>query len=121
MSDRIFFDSNILLYHYLATEPEKKSKVFSITKKHDVYISLQVINEFINLSRKKFKVPIESIELSLAEVFNNHMIYDNSIETVNKTLSICKTYTYSYYNAQIIAATLLSNCKILYTEDLHHQ
>jgi predicted nucleic acid-binding protein len=121
MRDRIFFDTNILLYHYSATEPEKKSKIISITNKYDVYISLQVVNEFINVSRKKFKVPIESIELSLAEVYNNYLVFDNSLETINKALSICKTHNYSYYDAHIIAAALLSNCKVLYTEDLHHK
>lgn len=121
MSDRIFLDTNILLYHYSATEPEKKSKILSITNSHKVYISLQVINEFVNVSIKKFKIPVENIELSLAELYNNYVVYDNSIETINKALSICKKYNYSYYDAQIIAAAMLSNCKILYTEDLHHQ
>jgi predicted nucleic acid-binding protein len=121
MKDRIFLDTNILLYHYSATEPEKKLKVFSIADNCNVHILLQVINEFVNVSIKKFKVPVESIELSLAELYNNYVVYENSVETINKALSICKKYNYSYYDAQIIAAALLSNCKILYTEDLQHQ
>jgi predicted nucleic acid-binding protein len=121
MKDRIFLDTNILLYHYSATEPEKKLKVFSIAGNLNVHISLQVINEFVNVLIKKFKVPVKSIELSLAELYNNYVVYENSVETINEALSICKKYNYSNYDAQIIAAALLSNCKILYTEDLQHQ
>jgi predicted nucleic acid-binding protein len=121
MKDRIFLDTNILLYHYSATEPEKKLKVFSIAGNLNVHISLQVINKFVNFFIKKFKVPVKSIELSLAELYNNYVVYENSVETINEALSICKKYNYSNYDAQIIAAALLSNCKILYTEDLQHQ
>lgn len=57
MRDKAFLDSNIVLYSYSKTEPDKNrianSLIFLL---NEVLISTQVINEVTNILYKKFKV-----------------------------------------------------------------
>jgi predicted nucleic acid-binding protein len=41
--------------------------------------------------------------------------------TLRKSFDISINYQYSYYDSLIIAVALLSNCDILYPEDMQHQ
>lgn len=56
MSDKVFVDTNLLIYAYSATEPEKKEIVLKLLEEHDIIISTQVINEFIWVMNRKFGV-----------------------------------------------------------------
>ena len=63
MKDRIFIDSNVILYAYSKTEINKNKiankLIFSNNK---VLISTQVVNEIINILFKKFKLEANDIE-----------------------------------------------------------
>ena len=49
MKDRVFADTNVFIYAYSDTEPEKKEKALITLKRKDIVISTQVINEFIRV------------------------------------------------------------------------
>ncbi len=57
MSDKIFVDTNVLLY-LLSNDLEKKSIAKEILKSNH-HISIQVLNEFSNVSLKKFQLSID--------------------------------------------------------------
>ncbi len=52
MQDKIFFDTNMIVYLYSEDEIEKREKIISIASKNDVFISTQVVNEFSNVLYK---------------------------------------------------------------------
>lgn len=54
MSDRIFFDTNVLVYCYTETEPNKKSVAVEFAQSPDAWISTQVLQELSNTLRRKF-------------------------------------------------------------------
>jgi predicted nucleic acid-binding protein len=85
-------------------------------------ISFQVIQEFLNVSTRKFEKPLSISDCQrylnfvlepLCEVFT-------SIELYNQALEIVESWKYSFYDSLIIASALKAECKYLYTEDLHH-
>jgi len=49
MSDRVFIDTNILIYGYSQDEPYKQQRALECIQSGDVWISTQVLNETINV------------------------------------------------------------------------
>ena len=122
MSDKIFIDSNVLIYAYSYSEPEKTEKVWNILKEKDkIAISTQVVGEFVTVLYKKHKVERNLISIAannLMKILDVKLIYD---EIITKALFIFERYKYSYYDSLIIATAFKNDCSILYTEDLQHE
>jgi len=120
MKDKTFIDTNVFIYAYSKTEPEKKNIALEILKSYDVIISTQVINEFIWVMNKKFSVQIEklmNLSNKLFQKFKVVLIYET---TIKKALNLAVDHKYSYWDSLIVASALENNCSILYTEDLQH-
>ncbi len=120
MNDKIFIDTNILVY--IVKDNTGKAEIIAtkIQKKNNSYISKQVINEFCNVAIKKLDFNYENILFSInkfSEVFTIPVV---TFSTIKKALQIHEKYGYSFYDSAIIASALQNNCKILYTEDLQH-
>jgi len=119
MNDRFFIDSNVALY--LVREfSEKKDTALNFLEKIPV-ISIQVINENINVCHKKFELSVEIIQKHITTLFEKCIVAQISRETTEKAIRILLKYKYSYYDSLIIASALENNCKILYSEDLQHK
>ena len=71
MSDSIFFDTNIIIYLYSADEPEKRRRSQALLDARDGIISMQVLNEFSNTLRKKFKFEYDAIDSAIKELSSN--------------------------------------------------
>ena len=120
MNDRVFFDSNMIIY--LSSEEGKKIIIVEnkVRESSQKVISTQVLNEFINVSYKKNIVEDNEIPLFVdkyAQAFELSNIY---LTTIKKALETKERYHYSYWDSLIIATALESNCKTLYSEDMHH-
>ena len=59
MVDRVFVDTNVLIYAYSDTEIEKKEISLRTLENKEIIISTQVINEFIWNMHNKFQIDIE--------------------------------------------------------------
>lgn len=124
MKDKFFIDTNIVVYAF-SLEPEKKVIAKQLIKdahKKDGCLCFQVIQEFLNTSTKKFKIPLKKedtqrylreILFPICEVFPSEKLYYNALD-------IYEQFKYSFYHSLIISAALESNCKILYSEDLQN-
>lgn len=118
MKDKIFLDSNILIYSIDYLKSKLIETIFN--SESEIFISTQVINEFINVCFKKnllnFKNILE-VSKKFISSFNFTQITDN---TIFRALDIKNKYKYSYYDSLIISSALENNCNILLSEDLHH-
>ena len=126
MKDKYFIDTNILVYSFDFESFEKKKIGDDIIKsaitENKGCISYQVIQEFLNVSTKKFEVPLslsdckkylDNVLAPLCEIFT-------SVELYHRALDVMERWQYSFYDSLIIAAALQSDSKILYSEDLQH-
>jgi predicted nucleic acid-binding protein len=120
MSDRVFIDTNILIYLYSEDEPEKRRKSIELLDANSPVISTQVINEFVNTLRRKFSFEYDAIYGAIQELAGIFTVIPQSMETIVSAIQMAKRYGYSYFDSLIIASALESNCEILYTEDLQH-
>ena len=116
---KTFIDTNILIY--LSHDPEKGPKVAdALLKIPEPTISTQVINEFCNVSLKRFKLSPARVG-ELVKAFSElYSIVSINSGTTLKGLQVNEKYKYSFYDSMIIAAALESGCTTLLTEDLQH-
>jgi len=120
-ADNVFLDSNILIYCYTTTEPDKQQKAFQVIDNNpQLFVSTQVLQEFCNVAYKKFSPQGVDLEAALSEIESMVSIHDNNIDTVRKANAIKNKYGYSFYDSLIISAALECGCNTLYSEDMQH-
>jgi predicted nucleic acid-binding protein len=125
MSAKFFIDTNVFVYTFDSTaliKQKKSQKIIAGALESGLgVISYQVVQEFINVATRKFKNPmsvhecrqyVETVMQPLCEIYPTFDLYKKSLETMNDT-------GYSFYDSLIVSASIISNCKILYSEDLH--
>jgi predicted nucleic acid-binding protein len=124
MRDKFFLDTNILIYSFDASQPDKQKISRDLIKvgleKGIGCISYQVIQEFLNVATRKFAVPIsyDDSRIFLLTVLEPLCEVYASIDLFHRTLELAERWKYTFYDALIIAAALQNRCTILYSEDL---
>jgi predicted nucleic acid-binding protein len=121
MNDRIFVDTNILIYLYSNDDLSKKEKALSLVQQNEAVISTQVLIEFTNICFRKLHLPFATIQSVIIELESQFEVHINDTNTIRKAVKIAETYHYSWFDSLIIASALESKCRILYSEDMHHQ
>ncbi len=119
VADRYFLDSNILLYAVRSDSP-KAERALALVKGGSAVISAQVLNEFVNVASKKYKMSTVAIAGSLDPLKQVCELVSVTLETHELAYEIFGATNFGIYDACIIAAAELSGCDILYTEDLSH-
>jgi predicted nucleic acid-binding protein len=120
MRDRVFYDTNIIVYLYDETEVLKQEITHKSFALIQPVISTQVLNEMSNVMLKKYSVNISTINTIIDNLrdFTDIVIID--ILHIKNALEIMEKYQLSFYDSLIIASALEAKCKILYTEDMQH-
>ena len=71
------------------TELDKQEKARRVASESDAIISTQVLKEFINTLRRKFKLDWINIRRAVEEVKQNFPVYLNSEHTIDKACDRC--------------------------------
>lgn len=121
MKDKVFLDSNIIIYAYSKTEFEKSKITNDLINSEDIIlISTQVINEVTNILYKKFNIDSVKITKVLEELDSNFKIVNFSFSTQTKAIILKERYNLQYYDSLILATALENSCTLLYSEDMQH-
>jgi len=122
MSDKVFLDTNIIIYAYSDDEPEKQERANNILEEYEsqITISTQVINELSNNLFRKFKLNAEAVEAVVLELDNNFPIVDFNLQTQLKAIKIKERYKLQFYDSMILASALENGCNIIYSEDMQN-
>ncbi len=113
---RAFADTNILVYAF--GEEPKTEPARRIIEAGGV-LSVQSLNEFANVARRKLKYSWIEIETALAALkisFSEIVMLDMDVH--QQGLQIAQRYNLSIYDSMIIAAALGADCDTLYSEDM---
>ena len=81
-------------------------------------ISVQVLNEFVAVASRKLHMSWIEIREVLAQVRAVCAVEPVTVETHERALRLAERYGISIYDALIVSAALLANCKTLYSEDM---
>ena len=112
---RTFIDTNVLIYW--VDDSARADTVEQLLAGESV-ISVQVLNEFANVLRKKRAMPLADIRFLSNTLINSCEVYDLSVRTHQSALALMGRYKLSLYDANSVAAAGLSNCAVLYNEDM---
>lgn len=119
---RTFLDTNIIVYDF--SEVSHKSTISrNLILNPNSIISYQVIQEFCNVALKNFKL---NLSIEECKEYINKFLYPMCIsypnnELYNVTLDIKLETNFSYYDCLILASAYITNCKIIYSEDMNHE
>lgn len=120
MNDNVFIDTNVIVFGYSFTEPDKQRIARQLISESNSFISVQVLQELANILTKKFKFSFGDVIKTIDECRQNNIIHTNTESTIVQGCRIAERYGFSFYDSVIISAALESDCRILYTEDMHH-
>jgi predicted nucleic acid-binding protein len=62
----------------------------------------------------------KEISLLIDEFFKVFTVKTITQQTIQNALSLRDKYHYSYFDCLMLSSALLSDCSILYSEDMHH-
>ncbi|NBC64233.1 MAG: PIN domain-containing protein [Bacteroidetes bacterium] len=127
MSDRYFLDTNIIVYSFDERDSNKQETSEKLIKNGLIHnqgvISYQVIQEFINVSTRKFETPLslKDCQLYVDSIMDPMWEVYSSKDLIHSAFDITERWQYSFYDSLIVAAAIEASCNILYSEDLQHE
>ncbi|NHZ71951.1 MAG: PIN domain-containing protein [Aquificales bacterium] len=124
LSGLFFLDTNIFVYTFDSTAPEKRQIAEQLVRdslrtKRGV-ISSQIVQEFLNVALRKFERPmtisdsrdyLRTVLLPLCQHYPSVTFYERAL--------LIKAETgYSFYDTLVVTAALESGCTTLFSEDM---
>ena len=113
---KTFMDTNVLLY-LVSSDAAKADKAESLLRL-DPVISVQVLNETVNVLRRKMRMNWPDITEFLDLIRSFCTVEPLTIATFERGVLISQKYMLSFYDSLIVSAALLSGCDVLYSEDM---
>jgi predicted nucleic acid-binding protein len=112
------FDTSVLLYAVKPADPraERARRLLA----DGGIISVQALNEFTNVARRKLGQPWGEINEKLGAVRALCEVKPLTVAIHQRALALAERYGYQIYDALHLASALESGCSILYTEDMQH-
>ena len=125
MSARFFLDTNIVIYCFDLGAPEKRDRALGLVEQAlggDGIISTQVVQEFLNVALKKFKMPMrtEQAQDYFDKVLAPLCMVFPDLDLYRDALAIQHRWRYSFYDSLIVASAIRGGCDVLFSEDLQH-
>lgn len=127
MNARSFLDTNVIVYAFSQDSPEKariaQELITEGAAEKQAVISYQVVQEFINVALRGFRVAIARPDLEsfvLTALFPMMTVSSSPSLTI-EALRLQSTHLLAWYDSLIVAAALQGGCKILYSEDIQHR
>jgi len=113
-----FFDTNVLIY--LASADAEKADRTEAVLSGGGAISVQVLNEFANVARRKMRLSWPQTHEFLSLLRELLTVHPITVETHEAGLALAERYGLSIYDAMIAASALEAGCETLWSEDMQH-
>jgi len=117
LSGRPFFDSNILIYTLAQNDPRQSVAAGLLVAGGT--ISVQSLNEFAAVARRKLRLSWQETTKALAAIRALcPPPLPITLTTHDAALGIAARLGYRIYDSLIVASALEANCATLYSEDM---
>lgn len=123
MTNRIFVDTNIIVYAYDRSEHEKQTRALAVlnylTEARAGIISAQVMSEFFSAVTRKIKLPLRPDDAyqRLENYQQSWKIVPVTPEIVLEAVRGVREHQFSLWDGQIWAAARLNQITVVFSED----
>ncbi|MEO5330627.1 MAG: PIN domain-containing protein [Magnetococcus sp. YQC-5] len=118
MPGELFLDTNVLVYAFSGTEPEKRRRARDLLQRPGSCCSTQNLNELANVLIRKFRLPHTSVAAAIQDVAAGRSIHKVEVADIQRALTLSARYGFGYFDSLVVSAALSMKCSTLYTEDL---
>jgi predicted nucleic acid-binding protein len=125
MNDRIFVDTNVLVYAYDRSEPQKQQQALRVLDRLAMtgagVISTQVLSEFFVAVTRKIAAPL-SVDEAYERVKNylqSWTILDLTGMVVLEAIRGVRDHQFNFWDAQIWAVARLNQVAVVFSEDFN--
>ena len=114
-----FLDTNVLIYAVALDDPRSARAEELLAS--GATISVQILNEFVSVARRKLIMPWRDVREALA-AFRTlcPAPLPVTVELHEAAIEIAERYGYGMYDALVVAAALEAGCAFLYSEDFQN-
>ena len=119
-SSKIALDTNILIYLYDNSNPEKRNIALNLLSEKP-QIPAQVISEFLNTLLRLLPMTKEDLLMHAANLFEECNIIPTLAVTLHCASLLTKKYQFQLFDSVIVASAIQEDCDILYSEDMQHK
>jgi predicted nucleic acid-binding protein len=125
MIEKVFVDSNILIYAHDADSGDKQriaaNAIAEIMEARSGVLSIQVLQEFYNTVTRKLRSAVtREIARDLLRGYSSWAIQPLTAEDVVAASFLEQSHQLSFWDALIVQAALLAGAKKLLSEDWQH-
>jgi predicted nucleic acid-binding protein len=126
MNARFFLDTNIFVYSFDQTAPQKSVRASELIRQavrsRNGIISYQVVQEFLNVALRRFAYPMTAAEAEqyLTTTLRPLMAVNSSAALYVEALRLSSSYSLSWYDSIVLAAAIEGGAHVLYSEDFQH-
>ena len=113
-----FVDTNVLIY-ILSGDVAKADRAEKLLLQGAV-ISVQVLNEFANVARRKIGMQWPELQETLAGIRRVCRVEPLTLDVHEAGLFLAERYGITVYDAMIVSSALAAGCPTLYSEDFQH-
>jgi predicted nucleic acid-binding protein len=111
-----FLDSNVLVYAFTA---DPRAATAQALLERGCIISVQGLNEFANVARRKLGMTWQEVREALAAIRALcTTVLPIAVELHATALRIAERHGYAIFDALVVASALSADCSILWSEDM---
>ena len=122
MRDNIFFDTNILIYAHDSSDKDKQRRaqelIFRGLAEKNMVVSTQVFSEYFVVATKKLDLSYTDVIREL-HLLSKARVVEITLNMVFESIQTQGNNRISFWDALIVVTASLSQCSLLYTEDLN--
>lgn len=123
MPERVFVDTNVLVYAYDRKQRVKRARarsvLASLIRDRSAVISTQVLQEFFAATTRKLKLPAEQARRYVEKLTRLDVVVIRP-ELILAAIDLHRLHRLAFWDALVIKAASAASCARVLSEDLNH-
>lgn len=122
MAERLFFDTNVLVYAHTVDEPQKKKLSRKLLSAHlsdqTAVLSTQVLQEYF-VAATRIGLPPELAQQHVATYAQANVVQVTT-ELILSAIDLHRLHRLSFWDALILRSARAGGCSVVVSEDMNH-
>ena len=123
MSGKYFADTNVLVYAFDNSDPEKQKVAQQLLEKYgntgELMVSTQVLQEFFVTVTRKLKPPLATeVAQQLVQSFSHYPVEQVTPQLIDRAIDRYRQESFSFWDSLVVEAAISGGCGVLLSEDM---